>query len=348
MERREFLKVATAAAGVPLAANGLLGRLKAFEDKPNLPDLSDRPKEVVRGDMRYRQLGRTGEEVSLIGVGGFHIGVQKDEEESIKIIRSAIDAGVTFMDNSWDYNDGASEERMGKALRDGYRKKVFLMTKIDGRTKEAAAQQIDESMKRLQTDVIDLLQHHEVIRMEDPDRIFAEGGAMEAFLDAKKAGKIRYIGFTGHKDPLVHLRMLEVAAKHHFHFDTVQMPLNVLDAQFRSFAEKVVPVALKEGIGILGMKSMGSGIILKSKVVTPVECLHYTMTLPVSVVITGIDALDILKQDLEAVKTFKPLTEEQVAALLKKTAEAAADGQYELFKTSNHFDSTAKHPEYLG
>ena len=286
--------------------------------------------------------------MSLIGVGGFHIGVQKDEDESIKIIRSAIDAGVTFMDNSWDYNDGASEERMGKALRDGYRKKVLLMTKIDGRTKEAAAKQIDESMKRLQTDVIDLLQHHEVIRMEDPDRIFAEGGAMEAFLDAKKAGKIRFIGFTGHKDPLVHLRMLEVAAKHHFHFDTVQMPLNIFDAQFRSFADKVVPVALKEGIGVLGMKSMGSGVILKSKVVTPVECLHYTMTLPASVVITGIDSLDILKQDLEAVRTFKPLTEEQVAALMKKTAEAAADGKYELFKTSSHFDSTAKHPEYLG
>jgi len=348
MKRREFLKVATAAAGVPLAADGLLGRLKAFEGKPDLPDLSDRPKEVVRGDMRYRQLGRTGEEVSLLGVGGFHIGVQKDEAESIKIIRSAIDAGVNFMDNSWDYNDGGSEERMGKALRDGYRKKVILMTKIDGRTKEAAAKQIDESMKRLQTDAIDLLQHHEVIRMEDPDRIFAEGGAMEAFLDAKKAGKIRYIGFTGHKDPLVHLRMLEVAAKHHFHFDTVQMPLNIMDAQFRSFAAKVVPVALKEGIGILGMKSMGSGIILKSKVVTPVECLHYTMTLPVSVVITGIDALDILKQDLEAVKTFKPLTEEQVTALMKKTSEAAADGKYELFKTTSHFDSTAQHPEYLG
>ncbi len=340
--------MATAAAGVPLAADGLLGRLKAFEDKPELPDLSDRPKEVVRGDMRYRQLGRTGEEVSLLGVGGFHIGVQKDEEESIKIIRSAIDAGVTFMDNSWDYNGGASEVRMGKALRDGYRKKVFLMTKIDGRTKEAAAKQIDESMKRLQTDVIDLLQHHEIIRMEDPDRIFAEGGAMEAFLDAKKAGKIRFIGFTGHKDPLVHLRMLEVAAKHHFRFDTVQMPLNVMDAQFRSFADKVVPVALKEGIGVLGMKSMGSGIILKSKVVTPVECLHYTMTLPTSVVITGIDALDILKQDLEAVQTFKPLTEEQVTALMKKTAEAANDGQYELFKTTSQFDSTAKHPEYLG
>ena len=237
---------------------------------------------------------------------------------------------------------------MGKALRDGYRKKVFLMTKIDGRTKEAAAKQIDESMKRLQTDVIDLLQHHEVIRMEDPDRIFAEGGAMEAFLDAKKAGKIRFIGFTGHKDPLVHLRMLEVAAKHHFHFDTVQMPLNIFDAQFRSFADKVVPVVVKEGIGVLGMKSMGSGVILKSKVVTPVECLHYTMTLPASVVITGIDSLDILKQDLEAVRTFKPLTEEQVAALMKKTAEAAADGKYELFKTSSHFDSTAKHPEYLG
>src|ERR1022692_2202472 len=175
------------------------------------------PAETARGEMRYRQLGRTGEQVSVIGLGGHHIGRQKDEKDSIQIIRAAIDAGINFMDNSWDYHDGGSEIRMGKALKDGYRKKVFLMTKIDGRTKEEAAKQIDRSLKRLQTDVIDLLQHHEVIRLEDPDRIFAEGGAQEAVLAAQKAGKIRFIGFTGHKDPLVHLRMLEVAAEHAFH-----------------------------------------------------------------------------------------------------------------------------------
>src|ERR1700720_2588153 len=252
-----------------------------------------KPTGTIRGEMRYRPLGRTGEEVSVIGLGGHHIGRQKDEKDSIQIIRAAIDAGINFLDNSWDYNDGRSEIIMGKALKDGYRKRVFLMTKIDGRTKEEAAKQIDQSLKRLQTDVIDLVQHHEVIRLEDPDRIFAEGGAQEAVLAAQKAGKVRFIGFTGHKDPLVHLRMLEVAAKHDFRFDAVQMPLNVMDAHFRSFEMQVLPVLVKEGIGVLGMKSMGDSLILKSKSVTPVECLDYAMTLPTSTVITGIDSLDI-------------------------------------------------------
>ena len=252
------------------------------------------------------------------------------------------------MDNCWDYHDGGSEIRMGKALQDGYRKKVFLMTKIDGRTRKAAAEQLDQCLTRLRTDVIDLLQFHEVLRLEDPDRIFAEGGAMEAVLAARQAGKVRFIGFTGHKDPLVHLRMLEVAALHKFRFDTVQMPLNVMDAHFRSFGRKVLPVLVREGIGVLGMKPMGDGVILKSKTVAPVECLHYAMSLPTSTVITGIDSLEILKQDLEAVKTFKPLTEEQTDALLKRTAEAAAEGRYERFKTTNGFDGTAQHPEWLG
>jgi len=231
------------------------------------------PNETVRGEMRYRRLGRSGEEVSVIGLGGHHIGRQKEEKDSIEIIRAAIDGGITFMDNCWDYHDGRSEVRMGKALKDGYRDKVFLMTKIDGRTKKAATEQLDLSLKRLQTDVIDLVQHHEVIRLEDPDRIFAEGGAQEALINAKKAGKIRFIGFTGHKDPLVHLRMLEVAAKRDFCFDTVQMPLNVMDAHFRSFEKQVLPVLVRNGIGVLGMKAMGDGLILKSKTVTPIECL---------------------------------------------------------------------------
>ena len=306
------------------------------------------PAESVRGEMRYRQLGRTGELVSVVGLGGHHIGRQKDEKDSIQIIRSAIDAGINFMDNCWDYHDGVSEIRMGKALKDGYRKRTFLMTKIDGRTKEEAARQIDQSLQRLQTDVIDLLQHHEVIRLEDPDRIFAEGGAHEAVLQAKKAGKIRFIGFTGHKDPLVHLRMLEVAAQQKFRFDTVQMPLNVMDAHFRSFEKHVLPVLVKEGIGILGMKSMGDGLILKSKIVTPVECLHYAMTLPTSTVITGIDSLKILEQELEAVRNFRPLSETQVAALLARTARAASNGRFEGFKTTNGFDGTAQNPAWLG
>ena len=238
-------------------------------------------------------------------------------QESIRLIRAAIDHGINFMDNCWDYNGGASEVRMGKALRDGYRQKVFLMTKIDGRTKQAAARQIDESLRRLQTDHLDLLQFHEIIRLEDPDRIFAPGGGMEAAVAAQKAGKIRFIGFTGHKDPRIHLKMLDVAGRRRFRFDAVQMPLNVMDAHFRSFRQKVLPVLVKDQIGVLGMKSMGCGIILNSKVVTPVECLHYAMSLPTSTVITGIDSMDVLRQDLDAVRTFKPLDAEQMAALLR-------------------------------
>ena len=348
MKRREFLEMLTATTALPLAIRTAAAAPPSPSDKPAEPITLERPKETVRGEMRYRQLGRTGEDVSLIGVGGHHIGRQKEEKESIEIIRAAIDAGINFMDNCWDYHDGGSEIRMGKALKDGYRKKVFLMTKIDGRTKKAAAEQIDQCLQRLQTDVIDLLQHHEVIRLEDPDRIFAVGGAHEAVLAAKKAGKVRFIGFTGHKDPVVHLRMLEVAAKHSFRFDAVQMPLNVMDAQFRSFEKEVLPVLVKEEIGVLGMKSMGDSLILKSKTAAPVECLHYAMNLPTSTVITGIDSLEILKQDLEAVKTFEPLMAKQVAALLARTAKAAAEGQFEGFKTTNGFDGTAKNPKWLG
>ncbi len=340
MKRREFLGVMAAGAAFPALAD------KAAQPAQlaSLP----RPRQTRRGDMLYRQLGRTGEEVSLLGLGGHHIGRQKEEAESIKIIRSAIDAGVTFMDNCWDYHDGGSEIRMGKALRDGYRKKVFLMTKIDGRTRKAAAEQLNESLQRLQTDVIDLLQFHEILRMEDPDRIFADGGAMDAVRAARKAGKVRFIGFTGHKDPLVHLRMLEVAARHGFHFDAAQMPLNVMDAHFRSFAHKVVPFLLAEGIGVLGMKSMADGGILKSKTVTPIECLHYAMTLPTATVITGIDSLKILQQDLQAVRTFSPLTEKELADLLAKTTAVASEGRFERFKTTNAFDGTAHHPQWLG
>ena len=301
------------------------------------------------GGMIYRTLGKTGEKVSAIGLGGFHIGQPKlSEQDSLKLIRSAIDGGITFMDNSWDYNQGESEVRMGKALKDGYRQKVFLMTKLDGRTKQEAAKQINESLQRLQTDHLDLLQHHEVIRFEDPDRIFAEDGAMEAVLEAKKAGKVRYIGFTGHKDPHIHLYMLDVAARHGFHFDTVQMPLNVMDAHFRSFGKLVLPRLVQETIGVLGMKSMGDHIILKSNTVKPIECLHYALNLPTSVVITGIDSPDILQQAFEAAHSFKPMSEQEVAALLARTEKVAAKGEYELFKTSAHFDSTAHHPEWLG
>jgi aryl-alcohol dehydrogenase-like predicted oxidoreductase len=296
---------------------------------------------AAQSEMPQRPLGKTGEKVSLAGLGGSHIGKSDlKDDEAIRLIRSAIDRGLTFMDNSWDYNDGQSEIRMGKALRDGYRQRAFLMTKVDGRTKEVAARQIDESLERLQTDHVDLVQHHEIIRFEDPDRIFAHGGAQEALLEAKKAGKIRYIGFTGHKDPHVHLYMLSVAERHGFQFDTVQMPLNVMDAHYRSFEKLVLPELVKRGIGVLGMKSMGDGVILKSKTVTPIDCLRYAMHLPASVVITGINSQQLLDQAFEAARTYQQLTEADIQALLAKTA-AAADGTYELFKTSTLLDSTA-------
>ncbi|HZP87586.1 MAG TPA: aldo/keto reductase [Burkholderiales bacterium] len=301
-----------------------------------------------RGDMPYRKLGRTGAEVSLIGVGGSHIGEPDDEQESIRIIRSAIDAGVNFLDNCWDYKGGECELRMGKALRDGYRDKVFLMTKIDGRTREAAAGQIDESLRRLQTDRLDLLQFHEVIRLEDPDRIFSEEGAVEAVEAARAAGKVRFVGFTGHKDPIVHLRMLDIARDHGFHFDTVQMPLNAFDAHFRSFEHAVLPVAIEQDIGVLAMKSIGGGILLDANVVSARECLHYAMSLPVATVITGIDSMQILRQALDAARTFKPLTPAEREALLERTRDAACTGRYERFKTTSVFDGTAQHPAWLG
>jgi aryl-alcohol dehydrogenase-like predicted oxidoreductase len=298
--------------------------------------------------MIYRTLGRTGEKVSAIGLGGHHIGRPKDPAEGIRIIRAAIDRGMTFMDNCWDYHDGESERRMGQALRDGYRQKAFLMTKFDGRTKDSTAKQIDESLKRLQTDRIDLMQYHENIRMEDPDRFFAPNGPLEALVEAKKAGKIRYIGFTGHKDPAVHLRMLEVAAQHDFHFDSCQMPLNVMDAHFRSFSKEVVPKLVERGIAVLGMKPMGDGNVLKAGVVKPIECLHYALNLPTSVVITGCESMERLDQAFEAARTFKPLTHQQAAALLAKTREAAMTGTFEPFKTTSRFDGTAQNPKWMG
>ena len=300
-------------------------------------------------EMPTRALGRTGERVSMLGLGGSHIGKPRlTSREAVRIIRTAIDGGLTFMDNSWDYNDGESELRLGRALKDGYRKKAFVMTKVDGRTKREASRQMNQSLKRIGTDYVDLLQHHEIIRFDDVDRIFDEGGAMEAFMDARAAGKIRYIGFTGHKDPHIHLYMLEVAKRLGFRFDTVQMPLNVLDAHFRSFEARVLPTLVREQIGVLGMKSMGSGVLLKSKIVTPMECLRYALNLPTSVVITGIDSFKILNQAFEAASTFTPMSDSEVAKLLKRTAGAARDGKYELFKTSSHFDSTAEHPKWLG
>lgn len=304
---------------------------------------------MANSEMPYRVLGSTGEKVSAIGLGGWHLALPKvDEQLAFRIVRGAIDRGINFMDNCWDYNDGISELRMGKVLRDGYRQKVFLMTKIDGRTKKEAMRQLEQSLERLQTDCIDLVQHHEILRFEDPNRIFAEDGAQEALLEAQKAGKLRYIGFTGHKDPRIHLYMLEVARENGFKFDAVQMPLNVMDAHFRSFSKLVVPELVKDGIGVLAMKTMANGSILKSKTVTAIECLHYALNLPTSVVITGVDSMEILEQAFEAARTFKPFSDEALQKLLAKTRKAASRGEFEPFKTSSIYDGTASNQKWLG
>jgi predicted aldo/keto reductase-like oxidoreductase len=327
MDRRRFIKTAAATT----VMTSLSRKLAHAADAP----------------VPQRTLGRSGEKVSIVGLGGYHLGVP-DEAESLRIVRTALDSGMNFLDNCWDYNDGQSEVRMGKALRDGYRQKAFLMTKIDGRTKKAATEQLEESLRRLQTDHIDLLQFHEVIRDTDPDRIFAPGGGMEAVLEAKKQGKVRYIGFTGHKSPDIHLKMLNTAFAHQFTFDAVQMPLNVMDAHYDSFEKKVLPVLLQHDIGVLGMKPMGDKIILKSKTATPVECLHYSMNLPTSVVITGCDSMNILQQALDAARSFRPMKEGEVAALLAKTAPAAGQGEFERYKISHDFDGTYRNPQWLG
>lgn len=299
--------------------------------------------------MPMRTLGRTGVQVSLVGLGGWHLGFKQiDEQLAVRIIRTAIDNGINFMDNCWDYNEGASELRMGKALQDGYRDRVFLMTKIDSRTKQDAAKQLDESLRRLQVENIDLVQHHEILRYEDPHRIFDEQGANAALIEARDAGKIRFIGFTGHKDPHIHLHTLEVAKENGFEFDTVQMPLNVMDAHYRSFEKLVLPELVKQNIGVLAMKALANGTILESNTVSAIECLQYAMNLPTSVVITGCESMEDLEQALTAARTFKPMTDEQVKTLLSKTAQSAARGEFELFKTTSIYDGTASHPEWLG
>jgi predicted aldo/keto reductase-like oxidoreductase len=330
-----------------LAALASLTTSACGDDKPkegaqNLPSPA-----TTAGEMPRRKLGKTGVEVSAVGLGGSHIGQVKDEAEAIRIMHAAIERGMTFFDNCWDYNEGKSEEWMGKALKDGKREKVFLMTKLDGRTKQSAKGQLEQSLQRLGTDMIDLVQIHEVIHASDPARCFEPGGAIEAYVEAKKEGKLRFIGFTGHKHPDIHLSMLDAADKAGFAFDTVQMPLNVMDAHYESFEHKVLPRLVENNIGVLGMKAIGSGILLESKAVTAVECLQYALSLPTSVVITGCDSMGILEQAIATAVGFKPLSAEQRAQLLARTEQAAKDGQYEKFKTSEKFDGTVKNPKWL-
>ena len=305
------------------------------------------PPRTTDATVPRRPLGRTGETVSIVGLGGYHLGLAKDEQEATRMVRSAIDRGMTFLDNCWDYHEGKSEELMGRGLRDGYRSKAFLMTKIDGRTRKAATEQLEQSLKRLGTDRIDLLQIHEIIRMTDPARCFADDGCARALEDAKKAGKIRFTGFTGHKDPEIHLAMLKVADEHGFSFDAVQMPLNVMDAHYRSFEDEVLPVLAQKGIGVLGMKPLASGKILESNTASAVECLHYAMNLPTSVVITGCEGMDRLDQAIQAAMSFRPLAEEEVARLLARTKDAAREGKFEAFKTSTEHDGTVRNPKWL-
>jgi predicted aldo/keto reductase-like oxidoreductase len=328
VSRRRFLEIAASIT----ALCSLRAELWAVEERNGIP---------------YKAFGSTGEKVSAIGLGGYHIGRPADAE-SVRIIRTAIDGGVNFMDNCWDYNDGASEEKMGKALADGYRQKVFLMTKIDGRDKKTAAAQIDESLRRLKTDHIDLMQMHEVIRTDDPERIFAPGGAVEALAEAKKDGKIRFVGFTGHKSPDIHLHMLETAETRGFRLDAVLMPVNVMDAHFESFVGKVMPVLVRKKIAIQTMKPLGGGVILESKTVSAAECLRFAMSQPSDVVITGCDSMKILQQALDTARNFKPMNREEIATLLARTASAAQGGKFELYKTSTNFDGTTHNPKWLG
>lgn len=295
--------------------------------------------------MQYRTLGKTGERVSAIGLGGAHVARPRYPHETTHLIHAAIDGGITFMDNCWDYHSGRAEVRMGNALRGGWRDKVFLMTKIDGQTKEAAAGQIEQCLRRLQTEMIDLIQLHEMIRPEDPDRVFAPGGAIEALVAARDAGKIRYIGFTGHKDPDVHLAMLNQG----FDFDTVQMPLNVLDHHYRSFEATVLPVLVARGIGVLGMKPLASGRLPKQGTITAEECLRYALSLPTSVVITGCENRRDLDQALRVGETFTPLSDAERDALLARaaTVNGAASGTVEGWKTTHDFDGTINNPHWI-
>jgi aryl-alcohol dehydrogenase-like predicted oxidoreductase len=344
---RRHILVGAAALGAAGAAASIGCNKDPSSKPPKQGDVPRQPANVAALAMPMRKLGKTGVMVSALGIGGAHLGTQSDERESIAIIRSALDRGVTFLDNCWDYNRGKSEERMGKALREGYRQKAFLMTKLDGRTKDVARQQLEQSLRRLRTDVIDLIQIHEIIRPDDPERCFRDGGCVEALIEAKKAGQVRFIGFTGHKDPAIHLAMLNAADAHSFAFDTVQMPLNVMDAHYRSFEKMVLPVASSKGMGILGMKPMGAGIILESKVVSAVECLRYALTLPTSVVITGCDSMGVLDQAVDTAVRFKPYSGAEIAELLGRTRDLAKDGAFEKFKTSQMFDGTNQNPKWL-
>ncbi|MBI0583512.1 MAG: aldo/keto reductase [Methanomassiliicoccus sp.] len=304
---------------------------------------------VTHASIPRRPLGRTGAAVSAIGLGGWHIGkVEQSDEDIVRLIRKAIDSGIDFMDNSWDYQEGRSETRMGRALEDGYLEKVFLMTKVDGRDQRTAREQLNTSLQRLRTDHVDLLQVHEVIHDDDPERVFASGGAMEAVLEARDEGLTRFIGFTGHKSPEVLGRMLDLAEDVGIRFDTVQLPLNVMDWHFRSFERELLPRLVKMGAGVLGMKALGAGDIMGTNTVGPTECIHYALSLPTSTVIIGLDSMNVLDLTIDAGRTFRQLSDEEMDALRDRTAAVAADGRFESYKITHQHDSTVQNPQWLG
>ena len=351
MERRDLLKATALGAATAAAAPALAVAQTTIAPTEPAPGTWPAPDTIDEGGMKYRILGTTGQRVSIVGLGGFHLAKPEPNgpttEDAIRIVRTGIDNGINFCDCAWDYNGGESEIRLGKALRDGYRQKAFLMTKIDGRTAASAMAQLETSLRRLQTDHLDLMQFHEIIRWDDPDRIFADGGALEAMLKAQQQGKFKYIGFTGHKSPKIHRKMFQIAAQHNFHFDTVQMPVNVMDAHFDSFQQMIFPIAQQQKTAVLAMKTFGDTFIVDTKIVPPIDMLHYGMSQPVALVVTGCDRMPILEQALEAVRTYQPMSASDQQALLARTAEIGASGKTEKYKVSHHFDSTMQHPGFL-
>jgi aryl-alcohol dehydrogenase-like predicted oxidoreductase len=297
-----------------------------------------------------RRLGRTGENVSMVAIGGGQLGTSVlSDIEAVHLLHRGIDQGVTFLDNSWDYDEGRSEERMGAAIgRGGYRRRVFLATKFDGRDRQTAAKQLDESLRRLETDHVDLWQFHENIRPDDADRAFAPGGAIEAMIAAKEAGKVRFLGFTGRKHPDYHVHMFEVAAKNGFVFDAVQMPLNIMDPHFRSFERSVIPLAQATDTGIIAMNAFGDRGILDTRIAAPLQMLHYSLSLPVASVVNGVNSIFTLDEAVTAAVSFRPLSEAQIAALLARSAAQSANGALERYKISDEFDVTVQHPEWMG
>lgn len=319
-----------------LKALGLFGSMVALGGTRGWAEALEPARTSTTGEVPKRLLGNTGVQVSALCFGGAHWGRIEDEAEAIRILQEAIDAGVTFLDNAWEYNGGRSEELMGKALQ-GRRQQVFLMTKVcsHGRDKRVALQQLDDSLRRLKTEYLDLWQIHEVVYLDDPDRHFAPGGAAEALLDAKRQGKVRFIGFTGHKDPKIHLKMLA----HDFPFDTCQMPLNVFDGTYRSFEQEVLPVLTQRGIAPIGMKSLsGNAEPIKQGLVTPEEALRYVLSLPIASLVSGIDSREVLRQNLDIVRRFVPMSVAEMQSLRTRVARYAMDGRFELFKSTNRYD----------